>query len=768
MVAPAAIERIARSMVRLRRLSDWPLIVKFGMAPALALVLLLIMAVIEVSALHNVRENTRHLVAVDMSNAANLADIAARFERADADLYRLLNMKAAGLGTVDIPTRADAIQAALAGVRHDLTAFRNTESGQANRARIDVALRNVDEYSQAVNVVTSMLGIDFASAVSMLEPFHKYARQVTANIDQVADSGIAASTVRAEAVGDHVAATTAIFSAIALIAVPGIAIATFLVGLATVRSIRAIADATTRLAAADYDLDISSLNRKDELGAVVAALETFRRQALEANRVQKLEEKSRELQIAKTAAESANRAKSDFLANMSHELRTPLNAILGYAQLLRRDPGLNERQESAARTIHQSGAHLLTLITDILDLSKIEAGKFELCPASFDLHGFLHGVADIIRVRTEEKALAFFCEAPDDMAGFVSADEKRLRQVLLNLLGNAVKFTDRGEVGLRVSIMSRTATEARIRFEVRDSGVGIAEDQLEAIFLPFEQVGDMQRRAGGTGLGLSISRQLLGLMASALQVESEPGHGSRFWFELDMPVVAAKSALPAAAAITGYTGPRQSVLIVDDMPENRALLADALGGLGFETRQAVNGLEALEQAQAMRPDLILMDVRMPVMDGLEATRRIREVEALRSVPIVTVSAGVAPDDQARSLAAGANSFLTKPIEYKELIRTITRQLQPDWIKREPDQPALSSSDPGSIIAPPPAELEVLHRLAMAGNMRDIKSRAEHLTSLDPCYRPFADQLRHLAGAYKSQAVLNLVERHLDLEQVQRS
>lgn len=760
-----AVATVRKWTERLWRLSDWPLIVKFGVAPALALGLLLAMAVIEVSALRDVRDNTQHIVTVNMRDAGKLADIAARFERADADLCRLLNMEAANPGMADIAASAETIQAALAGVRSDLEDFRNTEIGRANRVRIDAALHDVNEYSGVVSVVTSMLGVNFPSAMAMLEPFHKYAQRVTANINYIAQAGIGEANQRARAISANVATTTAIFSFLALIAVPGIAIATLLVGRATVRSIQAIADATARLAAADYDLDISELSRRDELGAVVSALETFRRQALEARRVQKLEEQSRELQLATTAAQSANKAKSDFLANMSHELRTPLNAILGYAQLLKRDPGLNERQGSAARTIHQSGAHLLTLITDILDLSKIEAGKFELCPATFDLRGFLHGVADIIRVRTEEKALAFVCEAPPELPAFVEADEKRLRQVLLNLLGNAVKFTDHGQVGLHVAIISQTGTDARIRFEVRDTGVGISEDQLETIFQPFEQVGEAQRRSGGTGLGLSISHKLIALMDSRIRVESKQGDGSRFSFELDMPVTTSEPLeITEITSVIGYRGPRQSVLIVDDMPENRAMLAETLSDLGFETRQAANGREGLEQAVAAQPDLVLMDVRMPVMDGLEATRRIRDVPALKAVPIIAVSAGVAPEEQERSLAAGANGFLTKPLQQDDLIRMITRHMPLDWIKEQPEQLVQSSAYATPDIAPPQAEIEILHKLAMAGDMRQIKAGADHLASLDIQYRPFADKLQQMALAYQSQAILNLIEQYLVQEQ----
>jgi len=333
---------------RIRRFSDWPLIVKFSIAPALALGLLLIMAVIEISALQSVRDDTRHIVAINMRDSAKLADIEARFGRADANLSRLLNRVAANPGTVDIPAQAGAVKAALGGVRRDLETFRNTEAGRANRNLIDTVRRDVDKYSQAVDVVTSMLAIDFASAASMVESFHKYSQQVTANIDHITQSGITASNSRAEAVSADVEAKTTIFSALALLAVPGIAIASLLIGLVTMRSIRGIADATTRLAAADYDIDISSLYRRDELGAVVTALDTFRRNALEAARLQVEREEQRrvaneserrraeeskaaELAQRQRDEENNNRAleeKRVMLDTLAHEFERSISAVI--------------------------------------------------------------------------------------------------------------------------------------------------------------------------------------------------------------------------------------------------------------------------------------------------------------------------------------------------------------------------------------------------------------------------------------------------------
>jgi signal transduction histidine kinase/CheY-like chemotaxis protein len=507
-------------------------------------------------------------------------------------------------------------------------------------------------------------------------------------------------------------------------------------------------------------LSLGLLHFRASLSATTSRLEHL----AAVDRERKAAEAAREAALAE--AVGLARQRSNFLAQMSHELRTPLNAILGYAQLLKRDRHqLTDRQAAGVATIHESGQHLLTLINDILDLARVEAGRMVLYPAPVHLGAFLRVVVDIMRVKAEEKGLAFQYELAPDLPDAVTVDETRLRQVLLNLLGNAVKFTDRGTVSLRVLRAPSAAKDGagvRLRVEVADTGIGMSAQQRGRLFQPFEQVADMPRREGGTGLGLAISQQLVRLMGGNIDVASEPGRGTAFWFELTVPVATGSPAnLPSPRTIIGYEGERKRVLIVDDVPQNRAMLVDLLETVGFVVAAAENGLDCLVLLDSFKPDLIVMDVMMPVIDGNETTRRIRQMPAWRAVPIIAVTAGASPDDETRCRDAGANAVLSKPVEHDALLRAIGAQLSLDWISAQngPETARADEEDEAALAVPPADEIEVLWQLVRIGNMRRIREQAGHLRALDPAYAPFADHLDALAQGYHSKDLATFVARY---------
>jgi CheY-like chemotaxis protein len=331
-------------------------------------------------------------------------------------------------------------------------------------------------------------------------------------------------------------------------------------------------------------------------------------------------------------------------------------------------------------TIQQSGEHLLALINDILDLARIEAGHTELSPAPVDLSCLLQSVVNLMRVKADEKRLAFEFDAGPGLPQAVLADERRLRQVLLNLLGNAIKFTDNGTITLRASGQPKGPAQVQLRLEVEDTGVGMRPDDLERIFEPFEQVGDAQRRSAGTGLGLAITRALVNDMGGQVQVSSEFGRGTRFCVELPVPLVhPAQDASRKAPGIARYQGPVQRVLVVDDAEVNRMLMCDFLTSAGFMVAQANDGSELLAAARAFRPNLILIDSVMPSMGGVEATRRLREDADLGTVPVIAVSASAGPEHRAACLRAGVNVFLPKPVSLEALRTHIGEQLGLQWI-----------------------------------------------------------------------------------------
>ncbi|MGD1807434.1 ATP-binding protein [Dapis sp. BLCC M126] len=509
----------------------------------------------------------------------------------------------------------------------------------------------------------------------------------------------------------------------------------------------------------------SQLRPLNLIAVVVIALATMMMIILW--KIQSFEQK--QLKKSKQVAETANQAKSEFLSNMSHELRTPLNGILGYAQILQRDRNFTPTQKNALNIIHNSGNHLLTLINDILDLSRIEARKMELYPSEIHFISFLESVVGIIKMRALEKDILFKSQLDSHLSTGIIVDEKRLRQVLLNLLGNAVKFTDNGQVNFNVTQIETETNQATIQFEIIDTGVGMTAEDLEKIFQPFEQVGNTKHRQQGTGLGLAITKQLVELMGSKLQVKSELGKGSNFWFEVNLPTVntSIETTTETIGRIIGYQGTKRKILVVDDKQENLLVLQNMLEPLGFEIILGVDGQEEIDLAQKFQPDLILTDLVMPVKTGFEAIQAIRSLSEVKNIPIIAVSASVLDMDKKQSQIAGCNDFLSKPIDENKLLSLLGEYLKLDWIYEEEaaeeklDTNSISLSEKlESIIPPPLEEMEILYEFVMLGSMRKIQERAAYLEELDQKYIPFAQHLKNLAQEFRDKEITAFVEKYL--------
>jgi PAS domain S-box-containing protein len=487
------------------------------------------------------------------------------------------------------------------------------------------------------------------------------------------------------------------------------------------------------------------------------------------------------LHRAMEEAQVANRAKSQFLSNMSHELRTPLNVILGYTQIMTSAGTLNAQQQGYLSSINQSGEHLLSLINDVLEMSKIEAGKITLNPSDFDLPGLLEGIYAMFQFKTSSKGIELQLERSELLPRYIHADEGKLRQVLVNLIGNAVKFTTSGYICLRASVLSEAPAPAVengdqesgslpliLQFDVEDTGSGIAPEHLDSLFEPFVQARSTQSIQEGTGLGLPISRRFVELMGGEISVSSRLGRGSQFRFTLPtqaMTLSQATLAEPERPVVGLAPGqPAYRILIAEDMPENRRILIDLLKPIGFEVREAKNGLEAVLIWQRWLPHLIWMDLRMPVMDGYEATKQLKAFGETAPV-IIAITGSAFEEDRAVALAAGCDDFVRKPFRTTLIFEKMARFLGVRYLYGEPvPQDHQTGPSPGTsttaTVPITPADLQVMEaqwieQLRQAATKVNGQQIAQLIQDIPPEYARLSDQLTHLVDNFCFEEIVAL-------------
>ena len=503
------------------------------------------------------------------------------------------------------------------------------------------------------------------------------------------------------------------------------------------------------LAAGDYTFEVKAIDRDlnyspparmalrvvpDSRDAHIDALE------------QQVRERTRELEEKNRALQEASRAKSEFLANMSHEIRTPMNAILGYAQLLRNNPALPAVQRPAIETIYQSGEHLLGLINEVLDISKIEAGRMELQVEVFSLAALLDGLVSSFEPLCRQRGLAWQLVQKGQRPPQVEADATKLRQVLTNLVGNAVKFTQVGEVVLEVAAMA----DGRYRFAVRDTGPGIAAGELVGLFEEFRQ-GAAGRAEGGTGLGLPLAQRYVELMGGALQVESQVGSGSVFWFELELPTAAGAQTAPVAQRCV-VSGREVKALIADDVAENRDLLQQVLQQVGVAVVVAEDGLQALELLQREAVDIVFLDIRMPVLDGRQTLERIRAQARWQLLKVVAISASTLEHERQAVLDGGFDAFIGKPFRFEEVHEALAQML---GVEFEPVAEGGAASSGWSGLVLPDDLAARLREAAEFGQVTQLEGCFAEVEQLGPEGARLADHLRNLRRRHQLSAIEEL-------------
>ena len=433
-----------------------------------------------------------------------------------------------------------------------------------------------------------------------------------------------------------------------------------------------------KLSKNDMSVEIEKNKFDDEVGDMIGAVQIFK------ENTEKLILSEHQVKLAMEEAKNANQAKSIFLARMSHELRTPLNAILGFANILKKSMNANIQEKENLNIIKKSGEHLLNIINEILELSKIEAGKIEINPKNFDFFELIKEIEDIFAFRCEAKNLKFEINLSNDLPNFIKTDEQRLRQILINLLGNALKFTNEGQISLYIYNLNN-----KLFFEVKDTGIGIDITNQEKIFKPFEQVKLNNYTQQGTGLGLAITKELISLLGGTIYVKSQINKGSEFYFSINyekvnMAELTLKSQTKEIIGIKKFQD-EKTILVVDDIKENRDLIVQLLAFYGFKTLQANSGLLALKLFEKEKIDLIFMDILMEDLDGLETTKIIRKKQNNSNIPIIALSANVFEEDIKQAIKAGANDFLPKPVEEKDILSMLKKYLNIEFEYEEKEE-----------------------------------------------------------------------------------
>lgn len=486
----------------------------------------------------------------------------------------------------------------------------------------------------------------------------------------------------------------------------------------------------------------------------VAHAETAKQTQLLLQEIEEHKKTDLKLQEARKMADAANQAKSRFLSNMSHEIRSPLNSILGYAHILQQDPEIPGHRRQAVDTLKRSGEHLCSLIEDILDIARIEARKFHFTSQPIQFPDFIEHLAHLYKAQAEDKGLSFSCQITSALPKRVRGDEKRVGQILMNLLGNAIKFTSEGGIVFRVAYASGVAS-----FQVIDTGRGIDEQEQQNIFQPFTRLDNTNGNATtGCGLGLTISKILTEIMGGELTLHSLPGEGSTFGVRLLLPSLSAESDIEPQAPIIGYEGRRRRILVVDDQREHRELLLSLLEPLGFHLSEADSGEDCLSKVAEQKPDLILLDISMTGINGIETAVRLREEQF--SAPILILSANAYTEDQTAALSAGCDDFLTKPLKVPELMQKLKLYLALNWQHRDL---VAGKTDAPRLQIPPTKLLQQCVAYARIGDLLGLKKQLSQLQTTHPEYSTYFVKLAHLADQFRIGEIRALLQMNAKVE-----